>query len=86
MLRIRDHGVDDYTALRNIGTTDVGVLRDDDRACLDEIGHFLVLHDEWHRFAIWLLHKYFDPGLEKCLWNGSILPGARWRPPRLRGR
>ena len=61
MLRIRDHSVDDYTVLRNIGTTDVGVLRDDDRACLDEIGHFLVLHDAWHRFAIWLLHKYFDP-------------------------
>jgi hypothetical protein len=37
------------------------VLRDDDRACLDEIGQFLVLHDAWHRFAIWLLHNYFDP-------------------------
>ena len=61
MLRIRDHRVDDYTLLRNIGTTDVGVLGDDDRACLDEIGQFLVLHDAWHRFAIWLLHKYFDP-------------------------
>jgi hypothetical protein len=61
MLRIRDHRVDDYTVLRNIGTTDVGVLRDDDKACLDEIGQFLVLHDAWHRFAIWLLHKYFDP-------------------------
>jgi hypothetical protein len=61
MLRIREHRVDDYTVLDNIGTTDVGVLRDDDRACLDEIGDFLVVHDAWHRFAVWLLHKYFDP-------------------------
>src|ERR1700758_855000 len=61
MLRMRNHGVDDYAVLSDIGTTDVGVLRDDDRACLDEIGQFLVTHDGWQRFAIWLLHKHFDP-------------------------
>jgi hypothetical protein len=61
MLKMRNHGVDDYAVLPDIGTTDVGVLRDDDRACLDEIGQFLVMHDAWQRFAIWLLHKHFDP-------------------------
>jgi hypothetical protein len=61
MLRMRNHGVGDYAALPDIGTTDAGVLRDDDRACLDEIGQFLVMHDAWQRFAIWLLHKHFDP-------------------------
>jgi hypothetical protein len=61
MLRMRNHGVDDYAALPEISSTDVGVLRDDDRACLDEIGQFLVTHDAWQRFAIWLLHKHFDP-------------------------
>lgn len=61
MLRMRNHGVDDYAALPDISNTDVGVLRDDDRACLDVIGQFLVTHDAWQRFAIWLLHKHFDP-------------------------
>ena len=61
MLRMRNHGVDDYAVLPDISSTDVGVLRDDDRACLDEIGQFLVTHDAWQRFAIWLLHKHFDP-------------------------
>jgi hypothetical protein len=61
MLRMRNHGVDDYAVLPDIGCTDVGVLGDDDRACLDEIGQFLVTHDAWQRFAIWLLHKHFDP-------------------------
>jgi len=61
MLRMRNHGVDDYAALPDIGTTDVGILGEDDRACLDEIGQFLIMHDAWQRFAIWLLHKHFDP-------------------------
>jgi len=61
MLRIRNHGVDDYAVLPYLRSTDVGVLREDDRACLDEIGQFLVMHDAWQRFAIWLLHKHFDP-------------------------
>jgi hypothetical protein len=61
MLRMRNHNVDDYAALPEISSTDVGVLSDDDRACLDEIGQFLVTHDAWQRFAIWLLHKHFDP-------------------------
>ena len=33
----------------------------DDRACLDELGHYLVSTDAFQRFAIWLLHKHFEP-------------------------
>ncbi len=60
MLTIRDHGVEDYGELRDMDATDVGVLSDDDRACLDELGQFLVATDAWHRFGIWLLHKHFE--------------------------
>jgi|GEM_PF-741215 len=61
MLTIRDHGVPDYVGLRDMDATDVGVLGDDDRACLDEIGRYLADADAWERFGIWLLHKHFDP-------------------------
>jgi hypothetical protein len=42
-------------------TTDVAVLDETDRACLDELGHYLASTDAWQRFAIWLLHKHFEP-------------------------
>lgn len=61
MLTMRDHDVADYAALRDMDGTDVRVLRDDDRACLDELGQYLVSTDAWNRFAIWLLHKHFEP-------------------------
>ena len=61
MLRIRDHGVDDYAVLPDMDATDVGVLRDDDRACLEELGRYLAGSDAWHRFGVWLLHKHFEP-------------------------
>jgi hypothetical protein len=61
MLTIRDHHVDDYAALRDMDATDVGVLREDDQACLDDVGQYLVSTDGWRRFAIWLLHKHFEP-------------------------
>jgi hypothetical protein len=61
MLTMRDHDVEDYTDLRDMDATDVGVLGDDDRACLKELGQYLVDTDAWQRFAIWLLHKHFDP-------------------------
>ncbi len=61
MLMIRDHDVEDYVALRDMDATDVGMLNEDDRACLDELGQYLVSTDAWQRFAIWLLHKHFEP-------------------------
>ena len=61
MLTMHDHGVEDYEVLRDMDATDVGDLRDDDRACLDELGQYLVATDAWHRFGIWLLHKHFEP-------------------------
>lgn len=61
MPAIRDHTVDDYSVLPDMDATDVGVLSDGDQACLDEIGRYLVESDAGQRFAIWLLHKHFDP-------------------------
>jgi len=61
MLTMRDHGIEDYATLRDMDATDVGVLGEDDRACLEELGQYLVATDAWRRFAIWLLHKHFEP-------------------------
>jgi hypothetical protein len=61
VLTLRDHNVEDYAALRDMDTADVAVLDDADRAGLDELGHYLVSTDAWRRFAIWLLHKHFEP-------------------------
>lgn len=61
MLTLRDHNVEDYAALPDMDATDVAVLDNADRACLDELGEYLVEIDTWRRFAIWLLHKHFDP-------------------------
>ena len=41
--------------------TDVGELGEDDRACLEELGQYLVFTDAWQRFGIWSLHKHFEP-------------------------
>lgn len=61
MLTLRDHTTDDYVTLRDMDSTDVGVLDQADRACLEELGEYLVASDSWRRFSIWLLHKHFDP-------------------------
>jgi len=61
MLRFRDHTVADYATLRDMDSTDVAELHTADRACLDELGRYLVATDAWRRFAIWLLHKHFEP-------------------------
>ena len=61
MLTMRDHGVEDYVALRDMDATDVGELTDADRACLAELGQYLVDSDAGERFAMWLLHKHFEP-------------------------
>jgi hypothetical protein len=58
---MRDHNVEDYADLRDMDTTDVAVLDDADRDCLEDLGYYLVSVGSWRRFAIWLLHKHFDP-------------------------
>ena len=66
MLMVRDHSVEDYAALLDMDATDVGVLTEDDRACLAELGERLIATDAWQRFGIWLLHKHFEPA------NGEV--------------
>jgi hypothetical protein len=61
MLRIHRHGVEDYEQLSHIATGDLGILSVDDRECLREVGNFLAATDAWKRFALWLLHKHFEP-------------------------
>ncbi len=61
MFKMRDHDVADYAALRHMDATDVGDLDDDDRACLEDLGQYLVSAEASERFAIWLLHKHFEP-------------------------
>jgi hypothetical protein len=60
-LNLRGHNVEDYATLRDRDTTDVAVLDEADRACLDQLGQHLVSTDSWLRFPIWLLHKHFEP-------------------------
>ena len=76
MLTMRDHGVEDYVALRDMDATDVGELGEDDRACLEELGQYLVLTDAWQRFGIWSLHKHFEPA------PGEVFVEHTMRAPR----
>ncbi|OYN75724.1 hypothetical protein [Mycolicibacterium sphagni] len=76
MLTMRDHDVEDYTVLADMDATDVGVLSAEDQACLDEIGQYLVATDTWQRFAIWLLHKHFEPA------PGEVFVEAAVHAPR----
>ena len=76
MLTMRDHGVEDYEALPDMDATDVGELREDDRACLDELGKYLVCTEAWQRFGIWLLHKHFEPA------PGEVFVERAIRAPR----
>jgi hypothetical protein len=69
---MRDHDVADYVALRDMDATDVGMLSEEDRACLDELGQYLVSADAWERFAIWLLHKHFEPAAGEVFVEGVI--------------
>jgi len=61
MLTMRDHDVEDYAELHHMDATDVGVLSEDDHACLDGLGQYLAATDAWQRFGVWLLHKHFEP-------------------------
>jgi hypothetical protein len=76
MLTMRDHGVEDYAALRDMDATDVGELHEDDRACLEELGQYLASTDAWQRFGIWLLHKHFEPE------HGEVFVEHAMRAPR----
>jgi hypothetical protein len=60
-MQVRDHTVDDYAVLLDMDETDVGILTDDDRDCLNNLGEYLVSVNAWSRFGIWLLHKHFEP-------------------------
>jgi hypothetical protein len=77
MLAMRDHGVEDYAALRDMDATDVGELTGDDRLCLDELGQYLVDNDAGRRFAIWLLHKHFEPALGEVFVERAIAEPRR---------
>jgi hypothetical protein len=91
MLTMRDHGVEDYAALRDMDGTDVGVLGEDDRACLDELGQYLAAGDAWQRFGIWLLHKHFEPAAGEVFVERAFTaprktrtsPVERWAVPEL---
>ncbi len=80
MLTLRDHNVADYAALRDMDATDVAVLDKADRACLDELGQYLVSTDAWRRFAIWLLHKHFDPASGEVLVERLVPRGTETTP------
>ena len=77
MLTMRDHGVDDYAALRDMDATDVGELTEGDRACLAELGQYLVDSDAGERFAMWLLHKHFEPAAGEVFVERAIAEPRR---------
>ena len=81
-LNFRDHDVEDYVALKDMDNTDVGVLDDLDRACLREIGEYLVTTGAWQRYAMWLLHKHFEPAEGEVFVERAL--GVRARPRPLR--
>lgn len=81
MLTMRDHRVDDYAELDDMDTTDVGVLTEDDRDCINELGQFLVDSDGWGRFAVWLLHKHFVPQPGEVFVERAIPRRRRPTPP-----
>jgi hypothetical protein len=74
MLHIREHGVGDYESLHDMDATDVGVLDDTDHECLREIGEYLAGTEAWERFAVWLLHKHFEPRAGEVFVEHSV-PG-----------
>jgi hypothetical protein len=61
MLRVRCHEVEDYEQLLGIDAGGVGTMSESDRECLGEVGNFLASTDGWRRFALWMLHKHFEP-------------------------
>ena len=80
MLTIREHEVNDYAVLRDMDATAVGMLTEDDRACLDALGKYLVGTGSWQRFAIWLLHKHFEPEPGEVSYSQLLERGAEAPP------
>jgi hypothetical protein len=76
MLTMRDHDVEDYAELHDMDATNVGELAEDDRACLDDLGQYLVAANACQRFGIWLLHKHFEPA------PGEVFVERAIREPR----
>ncbi len=77
MLKMRDHDVEDYATLPDMDETDVGVLTDEDRTCLAEIGRYLVAVGVGQRFALWLLHKHFEPSRGEVFLERAITESRR---------
>jgi hypothetical protein len=77
MLQIHRHGVEDYEQLLHIDAGDLGTLSNDDRECLREVGNFLAATDAWMRFALWLLHKHFEPQTTELLFERVIVDEKR---------
>ena len=75
-LTLRGPSVRDYAALSDMNTTDVAVLDDADQACLDELGRYLAATDTWWRFAIWLLHKHFEPAAGEIFVERTVARGT----------
>jgi hypothetical protein len=59
MIALRCHTAPDYKRFPDIDTAGVGVLTVDDRACLDELGQYLVQNRAHTRFGSILLHSHF---------------------------
>jgi hypothetical protein len=59
MITIRSHTADDYASLPNIDDGYTGRLTGEDRACLQELGRFLVCVQANERFGVILLHNHF---------------------------
>jgi len=76
MLTMRSHDVEDYVSLRDMDVENVGTLNENDLACLDELGQYLVSTDAFHRFGIWLLHKHFEPAEGEVFVERSLV-GSR---------
>jgi hypothetical protein len=67
MINLRRHSAHDYSMLPDMDATDVGVLTDRDRHCLDELGEYLVRSNNYTRFGIGLLHSHFPVGDDEVL-------------------
>ncbi len=82
MLTIRDHDVEDYVALRDMDATDVGMLSEDDRACLDELGDYLVSTDAFHASQSGCCTSTLNRMQERSLQKASSPRRAEPKPRR----